>query len=527
MSGGTGSRSSNGMCGASHLGLLSDEQVGHLRHFANLSRQPPNDWSLMQGRGVGQDDFGGYRFQLAYMAYALALTHRHRLPAAPGVFKPMFEKLIEKMLLPEVWMYWARVSRGGSVFNAHLSEGYSEEWNPVGRDNIMYSAYVQSMTLLYNYLFNDDRFTAPGALTFKYWSYFWGGAERRFEYDQNSLNQHVYWLMAESGFLGVACEPNCVFQICNQPAILGFRLNDLLTGESVAQDVTAAYQQAWQQFGRVGDNGHYHLMLSQDSKTVRQNVMKTPWADAWCGTLMNMWNREFVREHYPQQSRDWLESASDGTISVRSAAPPVVMGHTVINDSSDHGWAAAWASEMGDDASLQGLLSHAQRHMSPTWRDGGLYYPRHDVEQDEQGHRTLMAPMTGNVLLGYARLNVADGLWGLYNLPWSPTQHSNPALVVVDEGVDVLQAYFDEGARVLRFAIRDCNVSRRPGGSVTVSRLKGHGPWQLKAGDQLLARGTDDRLAFSADGSNIRSSEAGVVIASSAQVASFEMSFGA
>jgi len=34
----------------------------------NLSRQPPNDWSLMQGRTTGQDDFGAYRFQLAYMA---------------------------------------------------------------------------------------------------------------------------------------------------------------------------------------------------------------------------------------------------------------------------------------------------------------------------------------------------------------------------------------------------------------------------------------------------------------------------
>ena len=47
------------------LGRLSDRQVGHLRHFANLSRQPVNDWSMMQGRGTGQDDFGGYRFQLA------------------------------------------------------------------------------------------------------------------------------------------------------------------------------------------------------------------------------------------------------------------------------------------------------------------------------------------------------------------------------------------------------------------------------------------------------------------------------
>jgi hypothetical protein len=81
---------------------LTPEQVGHLRHFANLLGQQSNDWSFMQGKGLGQDDFGGYRFQLAYMTYAMALTHVHRLPAAPGLFKPLFEKAIAKMLHPEV-----------------------------------------------------------------------------------------------------------------------------------------------------------------------------------------------------------------------------------------------------------------------------------------------------------------------------------------------------------------------------------------------------------------------------------------
>jgi hypothetical protein len=127
---------------------LDREQLGHLRHFDNLSRRLPNDWSLMQGKGQGQDDFGSYRFQLAYMAYALALTHRHRLPAAPGAFQPTFQRLIDKILEPDVWLYWRDVSQGGSVFNAHLAEELGEEWDPVVRDNIMYSAYVQSMAHL-------------------------------------------------------------------------------------------------------------------------------------------------------------------------------------------------------------------------------------------------------------------------------------------------------------------------------------------------------------------------------------------
>jgi hypothetical protein len=83
---------------------LTPEQVGHLRHFANLLAQPSNDWSFMQGKGLGQDDFGGYRCQLAYMTYAMALAHMHRLPAAPGLFKPLFEKAIAKILHPEVWI---------------------------------------------------------------------------------------------------------------------------------------------------------------------------------------------------------------------------------------------------------------------------------------------------------------------------------------------------------------------------------------------------------------------------------------
>lgn len=119
---------------------LTAEQLGHLRHFDNLSRQQPNDWSSMQSRATGQDDFGGDRFQLTYMAYPIALTHVHRPPNAPGVFEPVFRRPIDKIPLPGVWMYWRDVSRGGAVFNAHLSDQYAEERDPVRRDDIMYSA---------------------------------------------------------------------------------------------------------------------------------------------------------------------------------------------------------------------------------------------------------------------------------------------------------------------------------------------------------------------------------------------------
>jgi hypothetical protein len=425
--------------------VLDREQLGHLRHWDNLSRQLPNDWSGMQGKGTSQEDFGGYRFQLAYMIYGLALTHRHRLPAAPGAIRPTMQRLIEKLLLPEVWLYWRDVSRGGSVFNAHLADGLHEEWDPVVRDNIMYSAYVQSCALLHDHLFADDRYAAPGSLTFAHWSFFWGGPEKRFAYDRDSLTEHLYWQMVETGYLGVACEPNCVFQICNQPAILGFRLHDLLTGGSRADEVVAGYEQTWADFGRLDENGHYAMMVMEDSRAVRPNEAPSPWVDAWCGALMNMWNRDFVHRHYPRQVADFLVPGDDGTLSVRSAPVREVMGQPVVVDNCDTGWVAAWASEMGDRDTLDALLAHADRRMNPSWRDGGLYYPRHDTPTDDQGRRTDIEPMSGNVLLGYARLNVADGLWGLYQQPWGPEHHHEPALVEVDRDVEVSRAEVVDG----------------------------------------------------------------------------------
>ena len=471
---------------------LDAEQVGHVRHFANLARQPQNDWSGMKGRSTGQDDFGGYRFQLAYMMYALALAHVHRLPAAPGVFKPIFERLFEKLLLPEVWMYWRDVSRGGSVFNAHLSAGYTEEWDPVRRDNIMYSAYVQSTALLFHYLFRDDRYARPGAIAFRHWSFFWGGGPKEFLYDEDSLNEHVYWLMAESGFLGVACEPNCIFQICNQPAILGFRLHDLIHGGSTAQDVVRSYEAAWSDFGRADDDGHFLTMVAADTRAPRPNTLRSPWVDAWTGALMNAWNRDLVRTLYPLQRDDLLTAGPDGTLSVRVPERPEVMGQRIVSDDCDFGWVAAWTSELGDAASLAGLLRHADSYMHPRWDCGGLFYPRNDTIEDSALNRTLVEPHTGNVLLGYARLNVPDGLWRLYNQPLPDAFFSDPALVDVDEGVTVSRAFFKDG--VLAF-----DVTGPADEAVTIGRVAAASAWSLRLADQVVATGRGVDLASGSD----------------------------
>ena len=63
-------------------------QLGHIKHLEQMSeRRPVIGRECKESRQHQGDDFNGYRFQLAYGAYALALAHRHRLPNAPAMFR--------------------------------------------------------------------------------------------------------------------------------------------------------------------------------------------------------------------------------------------------------------------------------------------------------------------------------------------------------------------------------------------------------------------------------------------------------
>lgn len=197
---------------------------------------------------------------------------------------------------------------------------------------------------------------------------------------------------------------------------------------------------------------------------------------------MNAWNRDLVRQLYPRQRDDLLRAGPDGTVLVRVPERPPVMGQRIVSDDCDFGWVAAWTSELGDTASLAGLLRHADRYMQPTWEKGGLHYSRNDVVEDAAGNRTLVEPHTGNVLLGYARLNVPDGLWGLYNRPLEKAFFSDPALVEVGDGVSVRRAFVADGALVF-------DIEGAVGDEVTIGRIAALGAWSLRLEDNEVANG--------------------------------------
>lgn len=221
---------------------LSKEQLGHLRHFHNLVSQVDGEWHHMGTQEPMQEFLDAYRYQLATMAYAVALTHYHHQPALRGVYKPLFRRIIHKMLRREVWGYWFTTSLGGVTTDPSLKELRKPWADPIVKENIMYSGHLLLMVSLYAMLFDDDEFEKEGSLVFNWNPLFYGLGSETFTYDTQSLQDAILREMERNGWVGVCCEPNAVFVVCNQFPVgsLAFALTDFLSADTSLDDRHAA-----------------------------------------------------------------------------------------------------------------------------------------------------------------------------------------------------------------------------------------------------------------------------------------------
>ena len=125
-----------------------------------------------------------------------------------------------------------KTSQASNLFDPDLKTLRTPWSDPVMKENIMYSGHLLLMTSLYAMLFDDDEFEQPGSLTFhwRHWAWVLGKhpaehfyipntnvlSPQDFSYDNRSLQEVIFRQMEENDWVGVCCEPNAVFVICNQ-----------------------------------------------------------------------------------------------------------------------------------------------------------------------------------------------------------------------------------------------------------------------------------------------------------------------
>jgi hypothetical protein len=82
------------------------------------------------------------------------------------------------------------------------------------------------MAALHAMLFGDDKYDQPGALTFTWNPVFWGMGPETFEYTISSLQDLILSQMEDEKWLGVCCEPNSIFIVCNQFPVRSARASE-------------------------------------------------------------------------------------------------------------------------------------------------------------------------------------------------------------------------------------------------------------------------------------------------------------
>jgi hypothetical protein len=425
---------------AGPIPTLDPKQWGHIRHIIRLSRQAPGDWSDMGPFDPTNEGDDAYRYQLAYMAYSLAVVQQQYIPAYRELFKETFQRLIEKMMRYDVWGYWELTSKGSKVMDPDLDE-LVEGWvDPVVGKNVMYSGHLLMMVGLYEMLYRDGRYNVEGTLTFMCRPPFRGLGPQDFPYDFHKLAEVIEAQFSASHGMGCECEPNGVFVYCNQFALMGLKLYDHVFGTSRSEKLFKQFKKAWTEksalFKPVG-NGQLPVFYA-----VRQDEVITEGGEenkeaasvvSW-GPMLHIWEPEYVESLYPQVIHEVRVKTEAGfgvsleqfhrTHLEYQQKPSMDLVDPMMLGVHTHGMLGLLAAEMGDEETKAGLLAHADHTMNPTWKDGGLFYPRCDDLNTE----SYVTCVTGNALIGATRLVTKNGLSDLFNRPWGTKELGAPTI---------------------------------------------------------------------------------------------------
>jgi hypothetical protein len=357
--------------------------------------------------------------------------------------------MIDKMKRREVWDYWEKMSEF-SDYAAHIKSAEAGWIDPMANKNIMYSGHLFQMVGIYSVLFNDAKYDQAGSLTLHNRPFFYPKEMReKYDYDHSSLAELIHKQLVDSDYLGVECEPNGVYNACNQHPVLGLMHYDQSHGTNLSSILPAYRESLEKRLIHHETKQHMYYYRGQQDEVVQvADALDTndpyPAINAWPGGMMNAWARDLTREVYAVHSKVDLPMLLDG--SMAGLADYMIDVH--------FGFYAAYASEVGDVEATQKMLDYADAHFAPEWKDGRYFYPRNDLLEEaladtqaryipgSDEHR--VGRLTGNALLAMARLNDGDGFWKLYNEPWDEEFFAQPYITAVQyPDVVVEQAVFD------------------------------------------------------------------------------------
>jgi len=334
----------------------SEEDLAHLRYALDLALQPLDRFDGFTK--IDQFREAATRYQLNALGYSLAMSQFTRTPAFTGYLAAAQRNAVEKMLDRRVWGYWGLENAWG---NLRLGR------DPIANsDNIMLTGFYGVMLSMYESL-NDDRYSRPGALTFK-----WDDATS-FTHDYPGLASAVHRSMTEAPFTLYPCEPNWIYTVCNTFGMNTLLGHDRLHGTGHFPELESRLRDSYE-----------HEFLRPDGRIigVRSENYGMSW-NFWSGSAVQLSTAYWLHAALPDiAQRTWwlvretLERRADGSVALpRSVANRVDPGNYRLG-TEVYGLAVALmtARELGDEESAVAAQLSLERHAESSSDTGDRRY---------------------------------------------------------------------------------------------------------------------------------------------------------
>lgn len=384
-----------------HVVESTEDELRLQRWVLDHVLQPLDDWDVYDWSEKAQRDPRSVRYQLNWLQWALAIGQFTRTPAFSGYVAEGQRRLIERMRDRRIWGYWRSENIGGNL-------GFSAD--PVRKDNIMFSGYLELMVGTYAVLNSDRRYDAPGALTFAW------DDEHRFGYDHAALSDAVENNFRTSRLGLFACEPTFVFPICNTIGLLGLAYRDVLDNGHRAARLLPRFARSLDEEFTAAD-GDLHVALCD-----RYGMRAVPVR----GTDVTGQHGFYLRPLLPGISeRIWIVCRRE-LVDTRAFAPDRARGRS--------NFLGDWGSRKASSATLYASLASQSREFG----DDDVHREVIDTAREALGWRVERgvgcyerASRVANAQLALAQLNRCDGWLQMLRSPRPHAWDHGPRLADV------------------------------------------------------------------------------------------------
>lgn len=417
---------------------IAPDDLKRLRLLADRALQPVAAFDGFEWRDQFQT--AAVRYQVNFIAYALAVAWRNHLPAATAWLAEAQARLLAKQGDPRLWRYWALENAWG---NLRIGR------DPIPRGNIMATGFTTLQMAL-----GDT--AAPLDLRRR------GASWRRYGSDDMAGILAAQYADAPYGLL--TCEPHWIYPLCNLITACGLRATDARMGTGHWRNITTSFGERL-----IGD----FTTAGGDFVAFRPSLTGFA-APRLGGALMQTFPCLFLNALYPdlaaahwQHIRRWAEARG-----WRRALWPIDVGNYGFSRAAGYAASAAAAVEMGDGETARLLLDLLDADCPGRASDGVTHRPR--------------ASLWAHALELVARLGRADGFRHIVEVPGDA--RAGPHLAEADYPDVLIAAARREGEALNLVLYPGAAPGVRP---IAVAGLRPGRHYRTGLADQPFARADD------------------------------------